>query len=375
MYLGGASTEMPLSVRWSRFTLEYPPYAVPFFLVTGLWPTERGYLGAFSAQMLLVDWVVKGLLVWMAFVWWREHRAGTPQGDGPAAAVYAPPAKAFLPLVVFCLMTAPNHYVYLQRYDLVPAAMCLGVLLAWWRQRHGLAGALLMLAAGAKLYPLVWAPPLLVLAWRTGRLRPFVLGLAAGAAPLALMGLWVPWWRFLGFHAERGLQVESLFASVIWLGKHFGLWPAQYTWVKAWLEVTGPTVERLLPLARAVFALAVLAAVGAACCRAYRAREAMKLPDLSEMLLLPLLAFVAFNIILSPQYMVWLAVVVAVAALGRWTRPLLFITLAAFITPIIFPGYQYSTGGSLVESLVLVIRNGLLVVAAVQLFRQARAAS
>ena len=90
---------------------------------------------------------------------------------------------------------------------------------------------------------------------------------------------------------------------------------------------------------------------------------------------MPLLAFVAFNIILSPQYLIWLAVVVAVAALGRWTRPLLWITIAAFITPIILPGYEYSTGRSLVEALVLVIRNSLLVLAAVQFFRQIRSVS
>ena len=68
----------------------------------------------------------------------------------------------------------------------------------------------------------------LVLAWRTGRLMPFVLGQAAGAAPLVLMGLLLPWWRFLAFHAKRGLQVESLFASIIWLGKHLELWDANY---------------------------------------------------------------------------------------------------------------------------------------------------
>lgn len=354
------------------YVLEYPPYAVPFFMVTGLWPGERGYLGAFSAQMVLVDWLVKGLLLWMAFGWWRGQGAGAPQGEGPAAAVHAPPARLFLPLVVFCLCTTPNHFFYLQRYDLIPAALCLGVLLAWWRQRHGLAGVLLMVAAGAKLYPLVWVPPLLVLAWRTGRLRPFVLGLAAGAAPLALMGLWMPWWRFLSFHAERGLQVESLFASIIWLGKHLGAWPAEYAWVKSWLEVKGPMAERLFPVARAVFVLATVAGVAAACWRAHRARGGLSLPELAQTLLLPLLAFVAFSIILSPQYMIWLSVVVAVAALGQWTKPLLWITVAAFITPIIFPGYHYSTGWSLAEALVLVIRNGLLVLAAAQLFRQIR---
>jgi hypothetical protein len=375
LYRRAASHVLNGQLPYRDFVLEYPPYAVPFFMVTCLRPDERGYLGAFSAQMLFVDWLVKGLLVWMAFRWWREQGAAHSQEEGPAAAVYAPPARHFLPLVVFCLCTAPNHFFYLQRYDLIPAALCLGVLLAWWRQRHGLAGALLMVAAGAKLYPLVWAPPLLLLAWRTGRLRAFVLGLMAGAAPLALMALWMPWWRFLEFHAERGLQVESLFASVIWLGKHLGLWPAEYQWVKSWLEVAGPMAERLFPVARAVFVLATVAGTAAACWRVNRARDGLSLPELAQTLLLPLLGFVAFNIVLSPQYMIWLSVVVAVAALGTWTRPLLLITVAAFITPIIFPGYHYGTGWSLAEALVTVTRNGLLVLAAVQLFRQMRSAA
>lgn len=363
--------EMP----YRDFDLEYPPYAVPFFMVTGLWPEKGGYLGAFSAQMLIVDWLAKGLLIWMAFRWWREHGGAGTQAEGPAAAVYAPPARLFLPLVVFCLCTAPNHYFYLQRYDLIPATLCLGVLLAWWRQRYALAGVLLMGAIGAKLYPLVWVPPLLLLAWRTGRLKPFVLGLLVGAAPLALLSGVTPWWRFLAFHAERGLQVESLFASVIWLGKQLGLWSAEYMGVKSWLEVTGPVAEQLLPVARAVFGLATVAGVAVACWRVNRARAGLGLPELAQTLLLPLLAFVAFNIVLSPQYMIWLAVVAAVAALGTWSRPLLLITIAAFITPIIFPGYHYATGWSLAETLVTVTRNVLLVLAAAQIFRQMRAAS
>jgi len=74
-------------------------------------------------------------------------------------------------------------------WDLVAVALAGLGLLAWARRRPVLAGVLLGLATATKLYPVLFLIPLLALCWRVGRLRTglvVALWLAATAAAVSL---------------------------------------------------------------------------------------------------------------------------------------------------------------------------------------------
>src|SRR5919109_1592122 len=133
---------------------------------------------------------------------------------------------------LFALSPLAVGPISLNTYDLWPAALTAGALAALLGRRELLACGLLGLAVTAKLYPLVLLPPVVVYVWLTaGRRRALTaLGVLAAVAaavvlPFAVLapdGLWD------SFHAQsaRGLQIESLGASVLLAAHRLGLYDA-----------------------------------------------------------------------------------------------------------------------------------------------------
>ena len=108
-------------------------------------------------------------LAWLATVWATAGLAGRRIWD--AALVAASP------LVIFQIFT---------NFDALATAFAMGGLLAWARRKPVLAGVLIGLGAAAKLYPLLFLGPMLVLGIRTGRLGALARTAATAAADLAV---------------------------------------------------------------------------------------------------------------------------------------------------------------------------------------------
>ena len=213
-----------------------------------------------------------------------------------------------------------------------------------------------------KLYPIVFGPALMIGALRQGNFRRFVGGLVAGVLPVALISLDLPWWRFAFFQANRRLEAESLYASVIWMGKLLGWWPATWGHVIAWSEVLGPVAARTVPWARLLWVLATLASAAISARSLWR-RPERSLGQLARLFLLPLLSFVIFNPVFSPQFMIWLLALAAVATLDGALWPSLAILFCAVITPIITPSLFHDFGPGLgpFDASVMLLRNLVLV--------------
>jgi hypothetical protein len=91
---------------------------------------------------------------------------------------------------------------------------------------------------------------------------------------------------------------------------------------------------------------------------------------------------VALNLVLSPQFHLWLAPLAAVALAGRrradrltgsvdLNRAVACIFFSTFLVPAFFPSPTFDSGLDLGRTLVLVLRNGLLLYASWSLFRSA----
>jgi hypothetical protein len=225
-----------------------------------------------------------------------------------------------------------------------------------------------------------------MVAWRRRSLeaRRFVMGLAAGVLPLIVVSGLVPWWRFANVHTHRGLEAESLWASALWLS-HFG--GVQATWELAgrWYEVTGPVADRLITPARIAWASATIGSVILATWAAWRARvspgddgDPVPLSLTAMLMLLPVTTFVTFSLVLSPQFHLWLAPLAALALLARRhpgteldTSALWCIFLSTFLVPAFFPSPTFDRGLDPGRTLVLVLRNVLLLYATWSLARTA----
>ncbi len=332
------SGELP----YQDFEFEYPPYAILWFMIPGLFSSIRGFQVAFGIEVLVIDALLKLALIRLAL----EEKS----------------KRLLLPVIAFAFATAANNHFYLQRFDLIPAAVSFAMLIAFYRKQYYLSGALLAFGFGCKLYPILFAPPLLIIAWKNGGLRQFIVGFLVLIAPLILLGFVTPWWQFMAFHTGRGLQCESIYASILWLGKLFGVFDLNWVFTKAWVEVTGPAATAVLPYAKIIFVATTFISVICACVISYKNQQ-WTLPNLARLLLIPLCAFVCFNIVLSPQYLIWIIALAAVAALDGRLHNVILITIAAVITPIIYPGFNYGSGLRIVETIVLVSRNIMLIIA------------
>ena len=388
---------------YGEHVFEYPPYALIWFLAPYAWAPDDAerFRVAFGLQIWLFDAVIKAVLLWRGI----RARQGFPD---------------LIPFLVYSLGSAALGHLLLMKYDAVPAALALAGVLAVCGGRPFLGGAATALAAGSKAYPALFIPILAVVAWRHRRrqFRRFALGVAVAAAPLLLLALWLPWWNFASFHAGRGLEAGSLAASIVW-ALHFLGADASWSLVGTSNEVGGRLADQLLAPARAVWTLYTLAALGVAIGTARRlvrlkapayaqsapARPRRSLggggdttsdkqaglqadaaiggyptaaPEVAALLLLPLVPFVATNTVFSPQFHLWLIPLAALVLEGRarLPRPAVraawVIFAATMIVPTFYPSREYTLGLGLWRTAVLLIRNGLLLYAAICLVRAAR---
>lgn len=216
---------------------------------------------------------------------------------------------------------APLVFVHaFTNFDALATALSTVALLAWARRRPVLAGVLIGLGGAAKLYPLFFLGPLLVLCLRAGRLREGIQALVATVGSWLVVNLPIMvlfpagWAEFLRLNSERPADPDSLYNAVSkftgWAGFDGELAAGQT-----------PTVLNAVSLALFLLACAGIAWLGLAA--PYR-------PRLAQLCFLVVAAFLLTNKVWSPQYSLWL-VPLAVLALPRWRLLLSWMIVDAFV--------------------------------------------
>lgn len=242
-------------------------------------------------------------LAWLATVWATAGLAGRRVWD--AALVAASP------LVIFQIFT---------NFDALATAFAMGSLLAWARRRPVLAGVLIGLGAAAKLYPLLFLGPLLVLGIRAGRLRDFVRTTVATVLTWLLVNLPVlvfyprGWSEFFRLNTRRGDDMDSLYNVV----KSFTGWRGFDPRLGFWEP---PVVLNTVVLVLFVLACAAIAYIGL---------TAPQRPRLAQLAFLVVATFLLTNKVWSPQFSLWL-VPLAVLALPHRRILLAWMTIDALV--------------------------------------------
>jgi Glycosyltransferase family 87 len=310
--LGGA-------LPYREVFLEYPPLAAPAIALPGLAGTgEEVFRAAFAGWTLLLAAAVVLLCGALA------ARAG---GDVRRALL----AAALMPLL--CGALVRTHF------DLAPMALLLGalLLLAGGRPRSGM--AVLGLAAMTKGFPLVAAPVALAwLATRTDR-RTLLQSAAALLAALAIpaaSALAISPSGALGavtYHLERPVQIESLPASGLLLLDQFGLGEAE--------SVSSHRSDGLEhEAAGAAAGIALAAMLGVLTALTIGGRRGGP-RELVLAALAAVAAFAALGKVLSPQYMLWLVPLGALALAWRLHALAAAVAVAAVLTQVEFPARYF----------------------------------
>ena len=181
-------------------------------------------------------------------------------------------------------------------WDLIAVALASVGMLAWARNKPVVAGIALGLGSATKLYPVFLLIPLLVLCWRAGRMRQWTQ--ATGTAVVTWLAVNAPvmifafkgWKYFFTFNDNRPIDLGSPWFAI----RHWWGWePPNKNVVIIALVLAGWLGVALLGL------------------------MARRRPRFAQLAFLTVAVFVLLNKVYSPQYVLWLIPLAALAR-PRW---------------------------------------------------------
>jgi glycosyl transferase family 87 len=322
-------------------TWQYPPGAALVFLSPGALPWLT-YFQAFVALTLAADAVITLALA----------RAGV---RGAWLWVCGLPLLLHLPYA---------------RYDVQVTAVAVLALLAV-RNRPLIGGALAGLGAMIKVWPL-----LTVLGTPRGRTTraAWLSAAASAAALLAVLSLaFTHSLDFLRQQGARGVQIESLGGTALQLARKAG-WSGSVRYQYGAFEFVGPYVPSVARISLLLTAAAVCWLL------LWRVRATRWTPATPfDAAFAAVLLFTVTSRVISPQYLIWLLGLAAVCLTSRHTtqRPVALLMLpAAALSALAYPLlYDDVLAGSPLGLLLMVVRNGLLLAAALLSCRRLWAAT
>ncbi|TDU05269.1 putative membrane protein [Streptomyces sp. 846.5] len=211
-------------------------------------------------------------------------------------------------------------------WDLLAVALTAVAMALWAGRRTLWCGVFLGLATAAKLYPVFLLGPLLVLCWRAGRMRAFGETLATAVAawlavdlPFMLLNF-KGWATFYTFSQTRTIDYGSFWLILSQNG------------IINWSVNTVNTV------------IAMLLAL---CCLgiAWLALAAPRRPRFAQLAFLIIAAFTVTNKVYSPQYVLWLLPLAALAR-PRWRDFLVWQTCEVLYFLAIWYNFAYTSSSA-----------------------------
>ena len=284
----------------------------------GLWPYHDFYFDWAPGSVLPVLWPV--LPPGSYYDWFHVFDLVYAMGAIVAVAVTlvalgARGLRLYAAVAAAAALPFALGSISINSLDYWPALFTAAGLAALLAGRNRLGFGLLGFGIAAKIYPVVLLPIVLVWAWRRyGRreaLRSLFVCIAVGivaSLPFAIVGP-----TGLGYSMktqfERGLQMESLPATILMAGSRLGIHHVHIIVGRPYsLNVAGG----LATVAATIFTLVlVVALIGVYLAYAAGPDEPQRLVTAAAA---AVTAYVAFNRVLSPQYIVWLIPLVPLVA-------------------------------------------------------------
>jgi glycosyl transferase family 87 len=310
-------------VPYRDFRLEYPPAALPAFVIPAVGtPAQETYERRFEWMMLACGGALVAL---MAFALARL-------GAGPGRLAVALGFAGLAPLAL--------GSVILTRFDLWPAALTIGALAALLSGRVRLGSGVLGLGFAAKLYPILLLPLALAYVWRRqGRREAALCGATFAAVALVLFGPFAAiapggLWHSVFEQGTRPLQLESLGSALLIAAHHvFGLGITMSS------SHGSQNLAGSLPNAVAVVQ-SVIQAVAVVSIWIWFGRGEPDRERLVRASALVVAAFIALGKVLSPQFLIWLIPLVPLVRGRRGVAASALLGLAFVLTQTWFP-YRY----------------------------------
>jgi len=307
-------------VPYRDFRIEYPPGALPMFVLPAV---DRPGFSRYNREFqILMGLCAAGALLAMA---WGLR------------ALRAPPLRLAAALGFFALAPLALGSVLIYRYDLWPAGLAVAGLAAILAGRHRLGFAALGLGLAAKIFPGVLIPPAFAYVWRTRGRREALVCLGCSLAAVAVVV--VPFlalsphgvWSSIHRQASRPLQIESLGSAVMLAAHQLGDLHLTMVTSHGSQNLAG-SLPRTLGAIESVLLVATLLGIWTAAARGPASRERLVRYSAASVT-----AFVAFDKVLSPQFLIWLLPLVPLVRGRRGLVASALLGLALVLTQLWFP--------------------------------------
>ena len=334
-------------IPYREFSLEYPPGALPAFVIPGLVPGDYGFW--FKAFQALCGAVAVGAVAY----------AGETLGLRGKRLWLAVGFAALAPLALGPLV--------LIRFDLWPTALAAVGLAAILRGRNGLGFGALALGTAAKLFPFVLVPLGLLYVLKHEGLPAtrralvwFGAVLAVVVLPFALLG--PGGLRFsVAQQSGRALQIESVGSALLLAAHELGAFSPHAAFASGSWNLTGGLPHAVGLIQTLVQILAVVA-VWVAFARSRRTPMQLALAAAAAVV-----AFAVLGRVLSPQYLLWVVPLVALLAPRLRTAAGLLV-VGLLLTRAIYPArYDALVAFEATPIWLLVARDALLLTLGAQI--------
>jgi hypothetical protein len=330
------------------FHPEYPPGALPVFLLPLLAGGGADYVHWFALEMACFDFV-SAVLVFQCV---KLAARG--------------PLRALLSSMLYTLVTAALYPVLYTRFDLVPGTLVLASVYCLHLRRPATSAVLLGMAGAVKLWPFALVPVWLAWEARRGGGRRLVttgLWIGAGAVLIALPILPRAGWQvlsFLQYHAARGIQIETTWSTAALLLGKLGLADVHPEHNFGAFHVAGRLPSVLATLSMPLTILFALAPQVVAIVRGFGKGDD-RIVD--HALFGAAVGFMIAGKVLSPQFMLWIAPLLPLVAegFGGALVALAIGVLTTLVYPYLSPALEQRVPGHGWALLAIGSRNLLLV--------------
>jgi uncharacterized membrane protein len=332
-------------VPYRDFALEYPPGALPVFVLPAF--GHQGNLDAYNRTFGALMWICgAAALVALAV-------ALTAVGARGARLYGALALAAVAPLLL--------GSVVLTRFDLWPTALVAWALAALVSGRVRLGHGLLGAGVAVKIWPAVLVPVAFAHVWRTrGRREAFAcLGVAAGVVAVVVLPFFAlapgGVWNSVVRQTTRPLQIESLGAALL-IAAHHVFGTSVHMVSSHGSQNLGGTAANVVGALQSVAQIAALAAIWIVFALRRRGNEELVLASVASVV-----AFITLGKVLSPQFLIWL---IPLVPLVRTRVAWVLFALALVWTQAYFPQHywDYALHFASTQSWLVLLRDVVLVV-------------
>jgi len=308
-------------VPYRDFSVEYPPLALPIFLIPRLLAGNSfsGYMEVFGLMMALCGVISAGLAALVL------------------AAQRVDPRHLICGVALLALSPLLLGAVLLSRYDLFPTMLTIAALTAMYFDRKRTAFALLALGTAAKAFPVVIVPIAVVYVWRRegrraalGCLAVFAVVLVAFFLPFLLIAPHGVWWAIHG-QENRPLQLESVGAALFLAAHQLVGLHLSYYFTHSSDNLNGHPAMAFAGV-MSVLQLVALVVVWGLYALGSATRERLLAASAAAVC-----AFIVFDRVLSPQYLIWLAPLVATVNGRRGLVAIALLACAMAMTQVYYP--------------------------------------